>query len=66
MVFFGKVFPNHHKSGLCGILGGGFQLLSVFFVCLFFFNFLFGCLFCYVSFPWVQTKVKEFNVNCDG
>ena len=40
---------------------GVFQLLSGFF-----FNFLFGCLFCYVSFPWVQTKVKEFNVNCDG
>ena len=64
MVFFGKVFPNHHKSGLCGIFflgGGGFSW------CLFFFfNFLFGCLFCYVSFPWVQTKVKEFNVNCDG
>ena len=64
MVFFGKVFPNHHKSGLCGILGGFFSCCLFFFF--FFFNFLFGCLFCYVSFPWVQTKVKEFNVNCDG
>ena len=62
MVFFGKAFPNHPKSGLCGMFFGVFPVVVGFF----FFNFLFGCLFCYVSFLWVQTKVKEFNVNCDG
>ena len=46
--------------------GGGFVGGFFFFFFFFFFNFLFGCLFCYVSFPWVQTKVKEFKVNCDG
>ena len=40
-------------------------------VCVFFFFFFFFfvwllVLFCFVSFAWVQTKVKEFNVNCDG
>ena len=42
---------------VCVVFLGGFSVV----VC-----FLFGCLFCYVSFPWVETKVKEFNVNCDG
>ena len=42
--------------------------LGFFSCCLFcfVFNFWCCCLFCFVSFPWVQTKVKEFNVNCNG
>lgn len=43
-----------------------FRSLSVFFFFFFFVNFLSGCLFCFVSFPWVQTRVKEFNVNCNS
>ena len=37
------------------------MVLFWFFSCclfFFFFNFLCGCLFCFISFPWVQTKIN--------
>ena len=71
MVFFGKVFPNHHKSGLCGIFfffffflgggGGGFLVVWVFF---FFFFFLIFCLVvCFVMFRFHGFKLKLRNLK---
>ena len=71
-LLFEKEFMNFSERSfqtttkvVCVFFFSVFQLLSVFF-CFVLFFLIFCLVVCFVSFAWVQTKVKEFNVNCDG